>query len=155
MATCWAHCPSSRPVQHHVEGSCLSLWFLQWEKKTHRATGRPHPQHCGCFGGVPTLISHHRGFWGNLWGLTTGNLTVTGKGERAATISAQILAAWVHACSGQAVVPTNLIPEGQMLSTLLWIEAEKYSFYVSKCLLSAANGSREERKLNSPKLGQF
>lgn len=113
------------------------------------------PSIVGRFVGVPTLISHHGDCRGTLWGPTTGNLTGTEKGGRVAIINTEIMASWVHTCNGQAVVPTSLIPEGQMLSSSLWIEAEEYSFSVSNCLLSAAHGNREERQLNFPELSQF
>ena len=44
MATRWLYCPSLRPVQHHMESSSLSLWFLQWEKRSRE--NNQHSQSC-------------------------------------------------------------------------------------------------------------
>lgn len=50
--------PLPRGAPHHTERSPLSLWFLQWEKRTKR--GKPvSPSPVGCFTGACTLVSHH------------------------------------------------------------------------------------------------
>ena len=72
-ATHWLHCPSPRPAQHHMERSPLSLWFLQWEKRT-----QGDNQHWGHFVGAPTLILHRRDYKESS-GSISGNLTVMEK----------------------------------------------------------------------------
>lgn len=52
------------------------------------------------------------------------------------------------------ILPSSLIPEEQMLSTSLWIEAGKCSVSLSNCLLSTRM-EIEKRKLNFLKLSQF
>ena len=81
--TRWLFCPSPRPVQLHAERFLLSLWLLQWEKRTQGGQPESH-QYWGCFVGTPVLISYHRdyGGGGTLKGSATGNLSMTEKAGR-------------------------------------------------------------------------
>ena len=116
--THWLHCPSPRPVQHHREVSPEPL-IPPVEKRTWWAL---LPQHCRSLCSSPYTDLTPRGLQGNLWGSTTGNLTVTEKGRVLTTTSTWILADWVHTCSAQVVISTSSFAhlQNQVGSTLWW-----------------------------------
>ena len=89
--------PSPSPLQNHGETFLLTLWLLQWERRT---------QNCEL-----TYGSHYSNLtpWalqGNLQSSTTTvvRLHLAGGGGCCNT---QILADWIHTCSDQAVIPTS------------------------------------------------
>ena len=77
MATCWPHCPSPRPAQHHIERSSPEPRVPLLGNETQG--GYLAPTVLWVTSWKPPLSSHPTGIGGNLWGLTTENLIMIKK----------------------------------------------------------------------------
>lgn len=99
-ATCWWHCLSPRPVQHHAERSPLSLRFFWWKTKA-----RVHIQ---LLLAAPLLIFPQRDCRGTI-GLDHGESDCDGGEERRLQQPAlgYWLIDWVPTCNAQVVAPNS------------------------------------------------
>lgn len=104
MATCWLHCLSLRAPQCRVVFPELPVPLVGRESPGGITSS--HPQHCGSLCGSSYSDLTPEGMQGNLWGSTSGNLTVRRRREGLAIISTWILADRVHTFRAQAIIPS-------------------------------------------------
>lgn len=104
-AICWPHCPSPRPVQHHVERSPLHLWFVQGIKKAQG--GHKAPWALWVTSWEPLLWSCLMWTLEESVGLNHWESDCDGGGARG--LQQPALGSWhrVPTCSTQVVIPTS------------------------------------------------